>query len=132
MSLHPNEDCPVCWRSFSTQLTPYTIPCGHSYCSDCSQGLSQCPLCRKRLIHGYPRVKNFSLLSLLDRLNNHTHKTECRHQEVQTEHTLIARKAKKPPLSLDPAAAEMLAKPLLLKFHKDSLGNIKRFEVKFK
>ena len=130
MSLHPNEDCPVCWRSFSTHLIPFTIPCGHSYCSDCSVGLTQCPLCRKRLVHGYARVRNFSLLSLLERIN--THKIESRDQQVQTEHTVIAKKNKKPPLSLEAGSSEMLMKPLNLKFHKDPLGNIKRFEIKFK
>lgn len=130
MSLQPNEDCPVCWRSFSSHLIPFSIPCGHSYCSDCSQGLSQCPLCRKKLIHGYARVRNYSFLSLLERIT--THKTQSRDQEVQTEHTLIARKAKKPILPAGTQMQDMLAKPLNLKFHKDSLGNIRRFEIKFK
>lgn len=124
-----NEDCPVCWRSFSLSLVPFSIPCGHSFCSECADNLQRCPLCRKRLIHGYARVRNYSLLSLLERVNK---KTESRNQEVQTEITMIARKAKKPPLSLEGCAAEMLAKPLNLKFHKDPLGNIRRFEIKFK
>ena len=130
MSTHPNEDCPVCWRSFSSQLTPFSIPCGHSYCPECSQGLTHCPLCRKRLVHGYSRVKNYSLLSLLDRINSY--KAQSRDQQVQTEHTVIARKAKKAPVSVESGLADMLTKPLNLKFHKDPLGNIRRFEIKFK
>jgi hypothetical protein len=93
-------------------------------------GLLRCPLCRKRLIPGYSKVRNFSLLSLLDRITNH--KLESRDQQVQTEHIVKAKKAKKLPLSLEAAATDMLAKPLNLKFHKDPLGNIRRFEIKFK
>ena len=131
MSIHPNEDCPVCWRSFSTQLIPFTIPCGHSYCTECSVGLTQCPLCRKRLVHGYSRVRNYSLLSLIERLGNHRTK-DSKDQQIQTEHAMIARKAKKAPTTLSSDSVEMLTRPLNLKFHKDPLGNIKRFEIKFK
>ena len=128
MSLPAIEECPVCWRPFSSALTPLTIPCGHSFCPECSQGLSQCALCRKRLVHGYPRVKNYSLLSLIERLT--TTKTTQRHQEAQTEKpTAIRREAKK---TLEECPLKLLAKPLNVKFHKDPLGGIKRVEFKFK
>ena len=130
MTLRPNEDCPVCWRSFSSMVIPFSIPCGHSYCSECSVNLIQCPLCRKKLVHGYARVRNYSLLSLLERINNH--KTESRNQEVQTDHTIIAKKAKKVPKNLESVETEMLTKPLNFKLHKDSTGNIKRLEIRFK
>ena len=130
MSLQTNEDCPVCWRSFSTHLIPFTIPCGHSLCSECSTDLSRCPLCRKKLIPGYSRVRNFSLISLLDKIC--TIKIELKDQQIQTENSTSIRKAKKHPLSLEATAADMMKKPLNLKFHKDPLGNIRRFEIKFK
>ena len=130
MAERPKEDCAVCWRSFSQSMPPYSIPCGHSYCHDCSTNLSRCPLCRKRLIHGYPRVKNFSLLSLIDRMA--MAKTELRDQQVQTEYSLPVKKPRPPKQDLPLTMEQLVAKPLALKFHKDSLGNIKRFEVKFK
>jgi len=45
-----------------------TLVCGHSFCADCSDNLKKCPLCRRRLSAGYPRVTNYSLLSLVDRM----------------------------------------------------------------
>ena len=77
-----------------------------------------------------PEGQNYSLLSLLDRIN--THKIQSRDQEVQTEHTLIARKTKKPIVTAEGESTEMLTKPLNLKFHKDGLGNIRRLKIKFK
>ena len=130
MALQANEDCPVCWRSFSALLILFTIPCGHSLCPECSVGLIRCPLCRKRLITGYSRVQNYSLLSLLDRIANL--KPVSRDQQIQTDHTVIAKKTNKPLISLEATATAMLAKPLNLKFHKDHLGNIKRFDIRFK
>jgi hypothetical protein len=55
-----------------------------------------------------------------------------RDQQVQTEYTVIAKKAKKAPLSLEATAADILTRPLNLKFHKDPLGNIKSLAIRFK
>ena len=51
---------------------------------------------------------------------------------MQTEHTIIAKKAKKVHKNLESVATEMLTKPLNFKLHKDSTGNIKRLEIRFK
>ena len=45
---------------------------------------------------------------------------------------MIARKTKKPLMSKEGGTTEMLTKPLNLRFYKDSLGNIRRLEIKFK
>lgn len=130
MSARPNEDCPVCWRSFSLDLVPFSIPCGHSFCNECSLSITRCPLCRKRLVQGYPRVKNFSLLSLIERLC--TPKAEFKDQQIQTEYSLPVKRRIKPKEDLPMTLEQMATKPLNLKFHKDSLGNIRRLEIKFK
>lgn len=49
-ALHEALQCPICWEILDT---PTTLPCGHSYCSDCIEGAVhamdawQCPLCKK-------------------------------------------------------------------------------------
>ncbi len=78
------EECPVCWRAFSTELVPITIVCGHSFCQECSADLKKCPLCRRRLQIGYNRATNYSLLSLVNRIEQ-VGKKETKDQEVQTE-----------------------------------------------
>jgi hypothetical protein len=78
------EECPVCWRSFSSELVPITIFCGHSFCRDCCNDLRKCPLCRKKLQTNYSRVTNYSLLSLVNKLE-HIEKKETKDQEIQTE-----------------------------------------------
>ena len=78
------EECPICWRSFSSTLVPVTIICGHSLCQDCSKDLRKCPLCRRRLQSGYTTVTNYSLLSLVNRMEQ-AGKRETRDQEIQTE-----------------------------------------------
>ena len=78
------EECPICWRSFSITLVPVAIVCGHSFCHDCSNDLRKCPLCRKKLSSNYTRVTNYSLLSLVSRMES-VGKKETRDQEIQTE-----------------------------------------------
>ena len=78
------EECPVCWRSYSSSLVPVTIVCGHTFCPDCSSNLRKCHLCRRRLQSGYTPVTNYSLLSLVNRLEDA--KKETKDQEAQTEY----------------------------------------------
>jgi len=78
------EDCPICWRSYGQELLPVTLVCGHSLCQECSTGLNKCPLCRKRLQAGIARPTNYSLLSLLNRLNDSV-RVETKDAEMQTE-----------------------------------------------
>ena len=79
------EECPICWRTYSSALVPVTIVCGHTFCPECSTELRKCPLCRRRLQSGYTPVTNYSLLSLVNRLEE-AGKKETKNQEVQTEY----------------------------------------------
>lgn len=81
------EECPVCWRSFSSSIVPVAIICGHSYCEECSERLRSCPLCRIPLKKGYSKSTNFSLLSLVSKLEND--KKDMMNKEVQTDMSLL-------------------------------------------
>ena len=84
MNQEKSESCPVCWRSYSYEVVPISIVCGHSFCQDCSNNLKKCPLCRHRISSSAPRVTNYSLLSLVNRLDQSEVK-EMKDQGVQTE-----------------------------------------------
>lgn len=78
------EECPVCWRNYSADLVPVALQCGHSFCRDCcTTTMKRCPLCRQRLDRDYPRVPNYSLLSLVESIGKD--KKETKDQEAQTE-----------------------------------------------
>ena len=79
-----NEECPVCFRVYSETVVPITILCGHSFCQDCSGHLQKCPICRKRIATNQPRPTNYSLLSLVNRVNSVGRK-ETKDVEIQTE-----------------------------------------------
>jgi hypothetical protein len=127
------EDCPVCWRGFSEDLHPFIINCGHSFCDECSSGLRTCPLCRARLPRDNPRTKNFSLISLLERIRSRPQQIDKKHQEIQTDNSFLSKRIVKYAKKTEQQEiSENLSKPFGLKFHKDAQGNIRRFEIKFK
>lgn len=97
------EECPVCWRSYSSSVVPVSITCGHSFCEECSDGLRNCPLCRVTLKKGYSRTKNYSLLSLVNKIEQD--KKEMKEQESQTD-IPVARQLKPKPI-LRGTAAEL-------------------------
>ena len=78
------ESCAVCWRDFSIAVKPCLLPCGHSYCSECLDGLRSCPLCRHRIPSNYKLRTNFSLLSLIEK-NESREQTQTKSQETQTD-----------------------------------------------
>ncbi|XP_063855614.1 uncharacterized protein LOC135097614 isoform X3 [Scylla paramamosain] len=59
------EDCPVCLTTFDDTLRrPRTLPCGHTVCSPCIDGLKQqgavtCPTCR--VSHAVPEADQFPI-----------------------------------------------------------------------
>lgn len=78
------ESCAVCWRDLSTIIKPALLPCGHTYCIECSESLRTCPLCRRKIPSNYRIPTNFSLLSLIEK-NEAKWQPETRAQETQTE-----------------------------------------------
>ena len=76
------EECPVCWRSYSSSVRPMTITCGHSYCEECSAILTKCALCRKT-VKPHKRATNYSLLSLVSKLEQS--KVEMVDKQVGTD-----------------------------------------------
>lgn len=81
------EECPVCWRSYSSTVVPTTISCGHSFCEECSPNLKRCALCRKSVRAG-ARVTNYSLLSLVSKLE--LDKKEMIDKQVETDRLAAA------------------------------------------
>ncbi|KAK8373586.1 hypothetical protein O3P69_014981 [Scylla paramamosain] len=59
------EDCPVCLTTFDDTLRrPHNLPCGHTVCSPCIDGLKQqgavtCPTCRAS--HAVPEAGQFPI-----------------------------------------------------------------------
>ena len=78
------EECPVCWRSFGSLLPPISIPCGHSFSEDCSPSLRKCPLCRRKITSSTTRATNYTLLSLIDKVNTATNRI-TQDQSCQTD-----------------------------------------------
>ena len=123
------ESCPVCWLEFSNQIEPHLTVCGHSFCSECLPSIKSCPLCRKRLPTGRPPTKNYSLMSLVEKISNIPEK-EMKVQETQTEiietHTIEAtpKKKRKPKV-------ESEKKAMNFKLTQDKAGQLKGITIKF-
>lgn len=92
MNCLQNEECPVCFRTFSDAVIPKTTKCGHSFCQDCSGHFTRCPVCRVRLQNMFPLPTNYSLLSLATRVNSLGRK-EMKDAEIQTEKPQVLRRA---------------------------------------
>ena len=78
------EECSVCYRAFSSQLIPFMLSCGHSFCDACSTLVRSCPLCRHRITAAHPKRTNYSLLSLLQKLETNR-QIERAEQQTQTD-----------------------------------------------
>ena len=87
-----NEECTVCWRVYSHELVPVALNCGHSFCQECSRVINRCPLCRKRVQAGAEKPTNYSLLSLVSRINEVGTKV-TKDEETQTEKPQRLKKA---------------------------------------
>lgn len=76
------SSCVVCWQDFSTENPPLILSCGHSFCAECCDGMTEektrslkvikCPSCRveMRLKGQTTPPKNFSLLETLSNIDN--------------------------------------------------------------
>lgn len=107
MNQDRSEECPICYRSYSYALVPVSIICGHSFCTECCKNLLKCPICRTKISSRTPKVTNYSLLSLVNRLDQSEIK-EMKDQEVQTE------KPPKPPKPTIPPGTIILPPPMAL------------------
>ena len=104
-------------------LPPISAPCGHSVCAECSANLRNCPLCRKRLQPAAQRPTNYSLLSLVERLNQQP-PPETRDQEVQTD-----RRPRRAPNTEQHILSTRQAQPVKFKLSRDAAGLVKGFEI---
>ena len=82
MSVDTSEMCSICWRDFSSEHVPIIISCGHSFCEECIPGMKTCALCRKRIGLNHSKPRNYSLLSLLDKISN-IRQIETKEQNTQ-------------------------------------------------
>ena len=127
------ESCSVCWRDFCQALKPFTLLCGHSYCSDCSQGLRHCPLCRKRVPTNMPKITNYSLLSLIEK-NEQIKAPEQISMAVQTDPPqIVLEESRNRPVNMrhnyTPNNAKKSAQSLRFKFKRNDKGNLEGIEV---
>ena len=83
------ETCPICWRTYQTEaVVPVCFPCGHSCCRDCSMEVRACSICRQRFSSSFQRRTNYSLLSMIDKLEKNTRDHAAQRtmtQETQTQ-----------------------------------------------
>lgn len=59
-------------------------PCGHTFCADCCRISRTCHICRRRLPNNYQYALNFTLVSLLEKLER-VPNTETLNQQTQTD-----------------------------------------------
>lgn len=131
------EECPVCFRAFSTAVVPTNIVCGHCFCAECASDLRRCPMCRKKLIPGYQKSTNYTLLSVLERMRV-IERRETRSQEVQTDYVLTPSTFKARRIRSEPQTTQTnpqtvsLSDQLVLRFGRCPAGSINRLEVRLK
>lgn len=130
---HSSEECPVCWRTYSTTLVPTSIHCGHTRCIECCTVLRKCPLCRSRISSSSNRVTNYALLSLIERIDKGT-KKDTREICIQTEK--IQRQRKQRVETVEPSipisTSGSMNKGITLKLKNNKEGVVNCFELKFK
>lgn len=115
MSRVQKESCPICWRDFTAQTEPLLISCGHSFCSDCVTSISnRCPVCRGRVQMSYKIVKNFSLLSQLDKIDEYFSKEGQPQTQEQPDQSPQVEEIEEQPI-LIPARLKPRRKPNVIK-----------------
>ena len=128
---YQKESCPICYIDFSTQNQPFLTVCGHSFCSQCTPGIRSCPLCRRKLPQGRAPVKNYSLLSLVEKVDS-TLDVEKKEQQTQTEvidvQPIVATPKKK---RQQTTATDSEKKAMNFKLTQDKAGQLKGITIKF-
>ena len=123
------ESCPICWIDFSVENQPFFTVCGHSFCIQCTPGIRSCPLCRRKLPQGRAPIKNYSLLSLVEKVENALD-IEKKEQQTQTEiiesQPIVATPKKK-----RQPKAESEKKAMNFKLTQDKAGQLKGITIKF-
>ena len=85
------ESCPICWRTYQNELViPVCFPCGHSCCRDCSLEVRSCSICRQRFSTSFQRRTNYSLLSMIEKVDQtiqeqRTNRPQTQEMQTQTE-----------------------------------------------
>ena len=127
LNLDGRNECPVCWRPYSTDLPPFTISCGHSLCSDCSNGLTRCPLCRNKLSVRLPPVRNYSLQSIIEQIAS-APQPEMVHQQMQTE-----KRPRPQTVALDASLGRVVLpkskNKVLVRLEKSAQGDLRSIEL---
>ena len=103
------EECPVCWRSYSSAVVPMTISCGHSFCQECSENLKRCALCR-RSVKASSRATNYSLVSKLEQ-----DKKQMVDKQVETDKMVCSRPKQMVSKSTEKNTDALMAMKILLK-----------------
>lgn len=123
------EGCAICWRMFSSTIIPEVLLCGHSFCQSCSEQLKKCPLCRKRISHARGRATNYSLLSLMEKMEKAN--VEVLDQNTQTDEvrSVTPRGRVRRPQNTDQTPeANCQLKQLRFKLLRDKSGGVRGLE----
>ena len=129
------EFCSICWRNFSIDIKPCCMPCGHSYCTECSKLLKTCPLCRKKIPQNHVKVPNYSLVSLIERIEK-TRAVEKLHKSTETDiipNQIIEQQAVNTIKQRRSAPVQSLKKTNMIKFKigNNSNGKIQTLQLSF-
>lgn len=127
------ESCAVCWRDLSSTVKPTLLPCGHTYCSECSESLRTCPLCRRKIPANYRMPTNYSLLSLIEK-NEAQQQPETKVQETQTEDNHPAQQVPAPVDHIIPQTVTRRTKAaskqgIRFKFSRSGTGVLEGMEI---
>lgn len=93
-----NLCCPICWRSFASDLVPSVLPCGHTFCWDCTNEIRSCSLCRHPLRNGNARKVNFALVTAIEMIDN-AKKKETAEAQTQTDSHIAGPPPRRKPIN---------------------------------
>ena len=121
------ERCPICWLDFSSDLHPHLASCGHSFCKHCYDGLKVCAMCKFRFRSKSSKPKNYSLLSLVEKLERATKERKEQHTQTEEASGSVALV----PLNASVPMSPSQLTPMKANFMKDLAGNIQGISFTF-